>query len=89
VAGPATYTGGDGPVTTTNANSSGTPLLVNGVLYMTEPNAMFAIDARTGRELWHYQWNGVPLKRSAIAVPEFMATGSTSRLRTAISFHST
>lgn len=60
VAGPATYTGGDGPVTTTNANSSGTPLLVNGVLYMTEPNAMFAIDARTGRELWHYQWNGVP-----------------------------
>src|SRR5665213_3103255 len=60
VAGQPTYTGGDGPVTTTNANSSGTPLLVNGVLYMTEPNAMFAIDARTGREIWHYEWHGVP-----------------------------
>jgi alcohol dehydrogenase (cytochrome c) len=59
-AGAPTYTGGDGTVVSTNANSSGTPLLVNGVLYMTEPNNMFAIDARTGREIWHFSWKGIP-----------------------------
>jgi acido-empty-quinoprotein group A len=31
-----------------------TPLLVNGVLYFTSPNNVWAADARTGRELWHY-----------------------------------
>ncbi|HEX7360509.1 MAG TPA: acido-empty-quinoprotein group A [Bryobacteraceae bacterium] len=34
-----------------------TPLLVNGVLYFTIPDNVFAIDARTGRELWKYHWN--------------------------------
>ncbi len=59
---PATFTGGEGtqPISAV-ANNSGSPLLVNGVLYMTEPNAMFAIDARTGREIWHYVWKGVPV----------------------------
>lgn len=33
-----------------------TPLLVNGVLYFTAPNHVWAADARTGRELWHYQY---------------------------------
>jgi glucose dehydrogenase len=33
-----------------------TPLLVNGILYFTTPNNVFAADARTGRELWHYQY---------------------------------
>ncbi|HVY95267.1 MAG TPA: acido-empty-quinoprotein group A [Bryobacteraceae bacterium] len=56
-----TYTGGEGPVPQGMvANNRGTPLLVDGVLYMTEPNAMFAIDARTGREIWHYAWKGLP-----------------------------
>jgi alcohol dehydrogenase (cytochrome c) len=33
-----------------------TPLLVNGVLYLsTSWNHVFAIDARTGTELWHYR----------------------------------
>ena len=34
----------------------GTPLQVNGVLYFTVPDHVWAVDARTGRELWHYQW---------------------------------
>jgi len=33
-----------------------TPLMVNGVLYFTIPDHVYAIDARTGRELWHYDW---------------------------------
>jgi alcohol dehydrogenase (cytochrome c) len=33
-----------------------TPLLVNGILYFTIPNHVWAIDARTGVELWHYSW---------------------------------
>jgi len=30
-----------------------TPLEVNGIMYFTLPNDMFAIDARTGRQIWH------------------------------------
>ncbi len=33
-----------------------TPLMVNGVLYFSTPDNAFAIDARSGRELWHYLW---------------------------------
>ena len=33
-----------------------TPLEVNGVLYFTTPDNAWAVDARTGRELWHYKW---------------------------------
>ena len=33
-----------------------TPLLVNGVLYTAMPDNAWALDARSGRELWHYQW---------------------------------
>ncbi len=33
-----------------------TPLMVNGILYFTAPNHVWAADARTGRELWHYQY---------------------------------
>ena len=33
-----------------------TPLMVNGVLYFTVPDHVWAVDARTGREIWHYQW---------------------------------
>ena len=35
-------------------------LMVNGVLYITEPNTVVAIDARTGREIWKYTWKGLP-----------------------------
>lgn len=33
-----------------------TPLLVNGVLYFTIPDRVWAVDARSGRELWHYTY---------------------------------
>ncbi len=31
------------------------PILVDGVLYITTPDNIWAIDARTGKERWHYQ----------------------------------
>jgi acido-empty-quinoprotein group A len=34
-----------------------TPLEVNGVLYFTVPDHAWAVDARTGRPVWHYHWN--------------------------------
>jgi len=33
-----------------------TPLLVDGVLYITIPDHVWALDARTGNQLWHYKW---------------------------------
>ena len=81
---PPTYSGGTGSVPQgTVANNRGVPLLVDGVLYMTEPNAMFAIDARTGREIWHYAWKGIPAESSAAAARASTGTGSISKLRTA------
>jgi alcohol dehydrogenase (cytochrome c) len=39
-----------------NSTIKGTPLMVNGVIYLTVPDHVWAIDARSGRELWHYVW---------------------------------
>lgn len=33
-----------------------TPLMVNGILYFTIPDHVYAVDARSGKELWHYDW---------------------------------
>src|SRR5207302_2541642 len=33
-----------------------TPLMVNGILYVASPDHVWAVDARTGREVWHYMW---------------------------------
>jgi alcohol dehydrogenase (cytochrome c) len=33
-----------------------TPIVVNGVMYYTIPDHTWAVDARTGREIWHYAW---------------------------------
>jgi alcohol dehydrogenase (cytochrome c) len=33
-----------------------TPLEVDGVLYFTVPDHAWAIDALTGRQIWHYKW---------------------------------
>jgi alcohol dehydrogenase (cytochrome c) len=33
-----------------------TPLLVDGVLYITIPDHVWALDARTGKALWNYDW---------------------------------
>ena len=35
---------------------SSTPVQVNGVLYFTMPDHAWAVDARSGREVWHYAW---------------------------------
>ena len=60
--------GGDGPdvpplssggmFTTTSFGFSikSTPLMVDGVLYFAAPDHAWAVDARTGREIWHYFW---------------------------------
>ena len=32
-----------------------TPVVVNGIMYVTSSNDVFALDAQTGREVWHYQ----------------------------------
>src|SRR5450631_2140583 len=32
------------------------PLVVNGVLYFTLPDNVWAVDARTGHQIWHYQY---------------------------------
>jgi alcohol dehydrogenase (cytochrome c) len=32
-----------------------TPVVVRGIMYLTSANDVFALDARTGRDLWHYQ----------------------------------
>lgn len=43
------------------ARISATPLEVNGVIYLTATSSVSAIDARTGQQMWHYDWqtNGV------------------------------
>jgi alcohol dehydrogenase (cytochrome c) len=32
----------------------GTPILMDGIIYVTAPDNLWAIDARTAREIWHY-----------------------------------
>jgi alcohol dehydrogenase (cytochrome c) len=33
-----------------------TPILVNGVIYLAMPDAAWAVDARTGRQIWRYSY---------------------------------
>jgi acido-empty-quinoprotein group A len=40
----------------TDLEIKSTPIMVKGILYFTVPDHVFAIDAHTGRELWHYDW---------------------------------
>ena len=51
-AGDPYYWGGPSATVTIKA----TPLMVNGVLYFSAPDHAYAIDARTGKEIWHYYW---------------------------------
>ena len=39
-----------------NVTIKATPLVVNGVMYFSAPDHAYAIDARTGRQIWHYFW---------------------------------
>jgi acido-empty-quinoprotein group A len=60
--GANTVVGGEGPEKTPTLTGNfrleikATPLMVDGVLYFTAPDHVWAVDARTGRELWHYFW---------------------------------
>jgi len=38
------------------AGIKATPILVNGVLYVSSPDNLWAIDARTAKQLWHYTY---------------------------------
>ena len=57
-----TVIGGEGPEKPPALTGSfrleikSTPLMVDGVLYFTVPDHVWAVDARTGRERWHYFW---------------------------------
>jgi alcohol dehydrogenase (cytochrome c) len=60
--GPTTIVGGEGPEKPPTLTGNfrleikSTPLMVDGILYFTAPDHVWAVDARTGRELWHYFW---------------------------------
>ncbi|HTB12093.1 MAG TPA: PQQ-binding-like beta-propeller repeat protein [Bryobacteraceae bacterium] len=41
----------------------GTPIVVDGVMYVTTANECYALDARSGRQIWHY---GRPLTKGLI-----------------------
>ena len=62
---PGTIVGGMGPATPPVAGREtgfgglqikATPLMLNGVLYFASPDNAWAVDARSGKELWHYFW---------------------------------
>lgn len=37
-----------------------TPVVVGGMMYVTSPDECFALDAGSGREIWHYRWPRTP-----------------------------
>ena len=49
---------GADPGTVRGADIKAIPLVVNGVAYVSTPGHAFAVDARTGREIWHFVWRG-------------------------------
>jgi alcohol dehydrogenase (cytochrome c) len=49
----------------------GTPIQINGVLYVTVPDHVWAVDARSGREIWHYAWEskgGIHIGNRGVAI---------------------
>ncbi|HEX7362028.1 MAG TPA: acido-empty-quinoprotein group A [Bryobacteraceae bacterium] len=42
-----------------NYDIKSTPLMVDGILYFTTTDNTWAVDARSGRELWHYYWRSL------------------------------
>ncbi len=42
---------------TTGPGIKATPLLVDGTLYFTEPDDVWAVDARSGQQVWHYRYH--------------------------------
>jgi alcohol dehydrogenase (cytochrome c) len=59
-------TGGSGPTTI-----KGTPIMIDGIMYITVPDHVWAIDARTGRQIWHHGWTskgGIHIGNRGVAV---------------------
>lgn len=53
------------------AEIKSSPLLVDGILYFTVPNNVWAVDARSGHELWHYTYppnNGFYIGQRGVAM---------------------
>ena len=48
--------GSDTPPPGTPPAVKSTPLMINGTLYFSAPDHVWALDARSGREIWHYAW---------------------------------
>lgn len=50
--------GGEGPgnINIRAGSIKGSVLAVDGILYVTMPDNAWAVDARSGRPLWHYYW---------------------------------
>jgi alcohol dehydrogenase (cytochrome c) len=55
---PPVIVGGEGPgdINVGGGTVKASALEVDGVLYFTMPDNAWAVDARDGRELWHYFW---------------------------------
>lgn len=50
-----------------------TPVMLNGVLYFTLPDHVWAVDARTGREIWSFSWTsrgGIHLGNRGVGIYE-------------------
>jgi alcohol dehydrogenase (cytochrome c) len=47
---------GTGDISVGGGTVKATALMVDGILYFTMPDNAWAVDARDGRELWHYFW---------------------------------
>ncbi|HEX7362325.1 MAG TPA: PQQ-binding-like beta-propeller repeat protein, partial [Bryobacteraceae bacterium] len=55
------------------ATIKSSPLLVHGILYFTVPNNVWAVDARSGHQLWHYTYpqnNGFYIGQRGVAMYE-------------------
>ena len=62
---------GGAPAVGSSTTIKSTPLQINGVLYFSTPDHAWAVDARTGREIWHYLWKssgGNHLSNRGVAV---------------------
>src|SRR4051812_5825532 len=60
---PSTGRGGAGGV-----NSEATPIVVNGVMYVTAANHVLALEPETGKEIWqHVVTGGAPFRRRPFA----------------------
>ena len=55
--GPSLIVGGIGTLEANAlANIKGSPLQVDGIIYVSTPDNAWAMDARDGHEIWHYVW---------------------------------